>query len=347
MTPTDSRPRTAVLHQFTGIGDLIWHVQYFKAVARQSQGGKVTVIAQRSTMATSLLAHEPWVEAIIDHDHRPRRQEARKAEHGGLLGMWRMARQLKALNFDRIVLFSGRTSRGVLAAMTGIPVRLGYGYRWLQRICLTQGPYIDAYRGPAVAVLKEVFAFSKAHGFCETPLIPRIDIPPQDVSMMTSRLEHLPRPAVALAIGSSETHKQWGGSNFATLAERLARLGHGVIILGGPSEASLARSIMNALPGALRPGVHCITDASVLGSAAALSLCDACIGNDTGMISMSAAVGRPTWVLLGPRPALDHDPLITSISSASLAAITVDDVMASFALKPGIGYAGPPPLIVQ
>ena len=28
----DKRPRTVVLLQYTGIGDLIWHIQYFKAV---------------------------------------------------------------------------------------------------------------------------------------------------------------------------------------------------------------------------------------------------------------------------------------------------------------------------
>jgi heptosyltransferase-2 len=140
-----------------------------------------------------------------------------------------------------------------------------------------------------------------------------------------------------MAIGSSEAHKQWGSNNFAELAERLARLGHGVIILGGPSEEALARSIVESLPIALHPMVHAITDASVLGSAAALSLCDACIGNDTGMISMAAAVGCPTWVLLGPRPALDHDPLIKSIQSALLSDITVDDVIASFASLPRAG----------
>lgn len=335
-TLTDSRPRTVVLHQFTGIGDLIWHVQYFKAIAGQSRGGKVTVIAQPSTMARGILGHEPWVEAVIDHDHRPRRQEARKALHGGLSGMWRMAQTLKAGHFDRIILFSGRPSRGLLAGLSGIPTRLGYGYNWLQRCFLTQGPYIRRYKGPAVAVLKEVGAFAVAQGFCEAPLPPRIDVPVKDIEAMSARLSGLPATRVAMAIGTSEAHKQWGADRFGELARQLVDLGHGVVILGGRSEASLAEGIAGHVPSAKRSAVRIVTDASIMGSAAAIQLCNACIGNDTGMVNMAAAVARPTWVLLGARPLLDHDPLITSLTAPSLRAITPDEVVANLTkiLKP-------------
>lgn len=323
---TDSRPRTIVLHQFTGIGDLIWHVQYFKAVAEQSANGQVTVVAQPSTMARAILGHEPWIEAIIDHDHRPRRQESRKAKHGGLRGMWRMAQTLKAGDFDRIILFSGRPSRGLLAAMTGIPVRLGYGYHWLQRCFLTQGPYIQRYRGPAVSVLKEVSSFSVAHGFCQAPLTPRIDVPEPELRNMESRLAALPPGKVALAVGTSEAHKQWGAHRFGELASRLTRQGHGVVLLGGPSEESLIQRIIASVPAELRALLHPVTDSSVMGSAAAIQLCRACIGNDTGMVNVSAAVGCPTFVVLGNRPILDHDPLIHSLTASTLDAISVDTV---------------------
>ena len=103
----DSRPRTVVLLQYSGIGDLVWHIQYFKAIAEQSQGGKVTVVAQPSTLTRAFIGKEPWVEAVIDHDHRPRRTDKRRVSMLALRGMWRMAQQLKQGRFDRIVLFSG------------------------------------------------------------------------------------------------------------------------------------------------------------------------------------------------------------------------------------------------
>ena len=185
MLPTnDKRPRTVVLLQYTGIGDLIWHIQYFKAVAEQSQGGKVTVVAQPSTLARAFIGKEPWVESVIDHDHRPRRGEKRKGRHAGLLGMWRMAQQLKQGRFDRIVLFSGRVSRGLIAAVSGIPSRIGYGYKPLQRIFLNKAPFIQPYDGPSIAAYHEATRLMIQHGFCDQAIVPRLDLSPGWLPMM-------------------------------------------------------------------------------------------------------------------------------------------------------------------
>ena len=235
------RPRTVVLLQYTGIGDLVWHIPYFKRLAELSANGKVTVVAQPSTLAKHFIGHEPWVEAVIDHDHRPRRGEKRRGRHAGLRGMWRMAQELKAGRYDRLVLFSGRASRGLIAGLSGIPVRLGFGYRWLQRIFLTQGPYIQPYQGPSLAVFPESEAFMLAHGFIPAPFAPKMDVPDTAMDAMRARLAALPRPLVALAIGTSETHKQWGIDRYAQLACRLLEAGCGVLVLGGPAEKAMAQ----------------------------------------------------------------------------------------------------------
>lgn len=158
----DNRPRTVVMLQYSGIGDLIWHIAYFKAIANQSLGGRVTVVAQPSTLVQAFWGKAPWVEKIIEHDHRPRRTEKRRGRHAGLIGMWRMAQELRSGHYDRIVLFSGRISRGLIAALSGIPDRRGYGYRWLQRIFLTQGPFIEAHQGPSVAAYPDVSVYGRA-----------------------------------------------------------------------------------------------------------------------------------------------------------------------------------------
>lgn len=323
----DSRPRTVVLLQHSGIGDLIWHIQYIKAIAEKSKGGQVTVVAQPSTLTRSIIGHEAWVEEVIDHDHRPRRTDRRKGAHAGIAGMLRMARVLKSGQFERIILFSGRPSRGLIAAMSGIPIRMGFGYNLLQRMFLNTSPYIKAYTGPSVRVFPEASAFAIAHGFCEGPITPRLDPRPDQIDVMTQRLASLPRPLVALAIGTSEPHKQWGIDRFAALATALIREGFGVVVLGGRAEAELAQRLENQVPPELRGSLVTITDATVPGSAAALQIANLCVGNDTGMVNVAAAVGRHSLVLTGPRPLLDHDPLIQNIQANKLSNITVEQVL--------------------
>ena len=50
-------------------------------------------------------------------------------------------------------------------------------------------------------------------------------------------------------------------------------------------------------------------------------------GNDTGGVQIAAAVGTPTWVMLGPRPLLNHDPkTLHNLVARRLADIRPHDV---------------------
>lgn len=327
--PHDTRPRTAVLLQFTGIGDLVWHLVYFKALAEQSQAGKITLIAQPSTMARAFVGQEPWIDSIIDHDHRPRRTDRRKGAHAGLFGMWKMGRTLGRLHFDRIILFSGRASRGLIAAFSGIPRRIGYGYNPIQRLFLNTPPYIAQHPHDTVAAYHEATALMVAHGFCRHPIVPTLTPPPANMERMQARLAHLPRPLYAFVIGTSEAHKQWGTHNYAMVAKALIEKGGGVLIVGGPAEAALANEVCDHLPASLRSAAMSFTDGTVLDSAAALSIADVCIGNDTGMVHVAAAAGTPSYILLGPRPRMDHDSKMHMIEGPTLVSIRPEQVLAA------------------
>lgn len=330
MTQADTRPRTAVQLQLNGMGDLVWHAQYFRCVAEQSQGGQVSVIAAPTTMARELIGHESWVREVIDFDRRPRKSERRRGRHSGLDGLWRFGAELAPKRFDRMVLFSDHPGRAIMVCWrAGIRTILGFGETWLQRLLLTRSPWIRRYRGPAVAGYKDATAFSIAQGFCSAPIVPRISVRPDALARMRERLAGLPRPLHALAIGASEPYKQWGEGHFVELAHRLAARGHGVLLLGGPAEAALAEAIHARVEPVLRHRVTTMTDSSVAESVAALSLVQSCIGNDTGAVQFAAAVGTHAFVVLGPRPPLEHDPQhVHMLQAAQLADISAADVEA-------------------
>ena len=335
----DARPLTAVLLQQNGMGDLVWHAEYFRRIAETSRDGQVTLVAPPTVMARELLGHEPWLREVVDFDRRPRRSERRRGRHSGLAGLLRFASELAPRRLQRIVLFSDHPARALFVAWrAGISTRLGYGTTWLQRRLLTKSAWIRPYDGPAVASYKEATAFAIAQGWCERPLVPRVSVRPDALGRMRTRLAPLPRPLHALAIGASDPCKQWGEDNFVELAGLLAARGHGVLMLGGPAEAALAQAILARIPASLRPAVAAMTDGSVADSVAALSLAQSCIGNDTGAINIAAAVGTPSFVALGPRPPLEHDPqTLRLVRAASLQDIRAADLVAQVlqALAPG------------
>jgi heptosyltransferase-2 len=325
----DPRPRTVVLQQYAGIGDFVWHIPYFREAARGSRDGCVSVISQPSTLARELLAHEPWVEEVIYYDHRRRKHDrATSRKHAGLLGMWKMARELRERRFDRALFFTHRPNRAVVAWLAGIPRRSAYGFGWLQRLFLTEGPFIKPYQGPSLEVYRNATAFAIAHGLCAGPIVPKLAVPPAAVEKMRHELAGLPQPFYAFAIGTSEPRKQWGKQNFIVLASELIKQGRGVLLAGGPGEDGLACEIEAGVPAELRGAIAHLTRAHILESAAALSLAQACVGNDTGAVNLSVACNRPAYVVLGARKFIDHDPLVHMLTAPKLSDITVADVLA-------------------
>ncbi|RZL90886.1 MAG: lipopolysaccharide heptosyltransferase family protein, partial [Variovorax sp.] len=307
--------------------DLVWHVPYFRRVAATSFGGQVSLIASPTVFASQLVGHEAWVGDIIDFDRHPRRHEARAGRHRGVRGLFRMGVELRERRFDRIVLFTNYTNRSLVALVARIPERLGYGSTWLQRRLLSHGPYIERYRGPAVGTYEDATRFAMAQGWCDAPVVPSLVVRPEAQARVQSRLQGLPQPLHALCIGSSEPYKQWGTANFTALAAQLAGAGHGVLLIAGPAERDMAQQILQAIDPALRPRVRDMTDGSVADTVAAMSLVRTCLGNDTGGVQIAAAVGTPTWVMLGPRPLLAHDPAtLHALTAPHLAGILPADV---------------------
>lgn len=323
----DTRPRTVVLLQWVGMGDLVWHVPYFRRVAQTSFGGQVSLIASPTVFAPQLVGHEPWVREIIDFDRHPRRHEGRQGRHRGVLGLFRMGLELREKRFDRIVLFTNYTNRSLVAVTAKIPERLGYGTRWLQRRLLSHGPWIRRYTGPAVGAYEDATTFAMAHGWCDAPIVPSLVVRPEALTRVQARVQGLPQPMHALCIGSSEPYKQWGTGNFTALAAEIARAGHGVLLIAGPAEREMAQAILRGVEPALRTRILDVTDGSVAETVAAMSLMRTCVGNDTGGVQIAAAVGTPTWVILGPRPRLEHDPgKLHLLTAGSLADIHPGDV---------------------
>ncbi len=145
---------------------------------------------------------------------------------------------------------------------------------------------------------------------------------------MSKFLTELPRPFYAFAIGTSEPVKQWGRENYTALATEIIKEGRGVLLLGGPNEADFAREIEEGVPENLRRGIASLTNATILESAAALSLARACVGNDTAAPNIAAACGRPAYVILGPRQLINHDPLIHLFIAPKLSDVLVETVLA-------------------
>lgn len=326
MNTSDTRaPKTLVVHHRSGIGDLVWHIPYLRAIAQRSRDGRITLMARPSSRAADVLAAEDCIDEIIEFDHRPRASERRSGRHDSLGAQWALVGELRRRDFDRVVVFASRPRYAVLAWLAGIPRRAGFGFSAAERLWLNEPPYIRPHSGPGNWVYPEATEFAVAQGFVDGPKLPRMKVLAQAQADAERWLDGLAAP-VALSIASSEARKHWGDARYAELAQALAAAGHGVVLVGGPAEAAMAARIVDAVAAEPRPFVRALTQPSIQLSAAVLRRCLLCVGNDTGVLNMAAANEVPALGLFGATPPLRHDPLLQAIEGRGMEAITVDEV---------------------
>lgn len=341
----DLRPKTVVVHHRKGIGDVVWHVPYLRAIAAQSQGGRITLIARPSCRAGEVLAGEACVAEVLEWDHRPR--GGGRGRDQGLLAHWRLVQWLKARGFDRMHSFIGRPRLALVARLAGIPMRHGFGFGWLERRLLSGPPFIERFRGIGNPAYPEATAYALAHGLVPAPVVPRLTVRPEARAEGARRLAGLPRPRLAFAVGTSDPRRHWGNDRYAELATRLLAIGCGVVLIGGPAEAGTVAAITAAVPEALRPALHGSSARSVQDSLGLLSACDACVGNDTGGLNLAAALGLPSLGLFGASPPLQHDPDLQGLVGEGMEAIAVDRVFTALEARHGLrqrpGAGGPAP----
>ena len=103
-------------------------------------------------------------------------------------------------------------------------------------------------------------------------------------------------PAVALCVGAEfGPAKRWPAAHFAALGERLAADGCAVWVLGGPGDAPIGAEVA-----ALAPQIVNLAGRTTLAEAIDLiAAARAVVSNDSGLMHVAAALGRPVVGLYG------------------------------------------------
>jgi ADP-heptose:LPS heptosyltransferase len=126
------------------------------------------------------------------------------------------------------------------------------------------------------------------------------------------------RPIIGLGPTANWDGKIWPADRFVTLFQTLAKTlpGARVAVFGGPGETErqAAAAVLAALPDA----VDLVGKLTLPQAAACLARCALFVGNDSGLMHLSASAGAPTLGLFGPTPASEYAPagVCTSVAVA-------------------------------
>lgn len=318
MNPLPARPRVVVIQALPGIGDALWHLGACRAIAAASPGGVVALAAPARTQSRQIFAAEPWLGATVDLVRGAR----------GALGL---ARDLRAQRFERAIILHHSPSIAFAAWAAGVKRRSGFGLG-AQRIWLNDGAALPR-RMAGAHQIERCGALLDNLGITRAASEPDLALPDGSRERIARRFDARLGPWLVLAIGGSESFKIWPEARFAQLIERaeLQRF-PSIFLLGGARDAESGARIRDATR---RHGVIPVFDLPIADSAALIARAGLLIGNDSGLMNLSLAVGTPAIGLFGATPPLWHDPKLRALTppgdpaTGGMDAISVEAVVAA------------------
>ncbi|HLX40097.1 MAG TPA: glycosyltransferase family 9 protein [Ktedonobacteraceae bacterium] len=135
---------------------------------------------------------------------------------------------------------------------------------------------------------------------------------------------------VALHPGCME-YRRWPASSFSALIDALLRLQYPVLLLGGPNEGELLKTVQQHVTIAPGKGMFTVlNNAPLLELSRQLKQSSCFVGHDTGTSHLAGMLGISTLVLFGPsNPAIWRPvgPAVTVIQQEPLSALSVNAVL--------------------
>jgi len=291
----------AVIQPKPGIGDVIWHLPFIRAIAAVSPGGQVTFLAPPTSGARELLAAEPAVAETIYFEHSG--SELRRG-----INLVRLVALLRRCRFSKIWILD-RTVRPALAAfLAGIPERIGVGLTAQRRFITNSGIPQSHFHNFPIEWLVKLMADM---GVPFTSTEPALRLPDETLTAIGTKYAAWPRPWLVLGVGASHPDKDWPDAQWIKLLAGLRGLSDGTIFLiGGPTQVARADNLIARTAGA---GAVNACSLKLIEASALLARADLFVGTDSGPLNLAAATGTDAFGFFGCTPVLKYSTYIHPI----------------------------------
>ena len=269
------------------IGDTVMAQPLFARLHAAHPGLTIDALAPR--WVAPVLRRMPEVAGIVDSPFA----------HGelSLKARWRLARDIAARGYDAAWVLPNSLKSALVPFLAGIPRRIGFTGE--SRFGLINVRH-DLDKAALPLMLERFAQLAETPGVLPPRPIPhprlRSTVAEQQKSLADLALER-PQRLVAFCPGAEYgPAKRWPAAHFAELARRFADEGYAVWLFGSPKDRAVADEIAAGATGLTR---NLCGNTSLAQAIDLLALADLVVCNDSGLMHVAAAVGRPLVALYG------------------------------------------------
>ena len=254
--------KVLVIQQRYGIGDMVIFLPYLKAIAEKNNV-KISLLAKKTTRCSDLFVGENFLDEVINLD----------SSNDGISGFFKLSNDIKRRKFDKVYIFNGSPRYRLLALFAGIKSIYQYPlFTSKDVIFQTAKIFTETYVGKVLStepnlLLKESDVIKAKKNY---------DINKQNKN-------------IVLGVSASGPTKRWDIENYIKLASKLSEYKNcKFFIAAGKNDLEIIKKINFS-----KISSNCITmeNLSISNILPIIKNCNLYIGNDTGFMHISAALG--------------------------------------------------------
>ena len=291
------------------VGDMVMAQTLFICLKHQHPSCNIDVLAPE------------WSRPILERMPEVRQALSFPVGHGvlDLATRRRVAQGLRG-QYQQAILLPNSLKSALVPFLAGIPKRTGWKGEMRYGL-LNDLRKLDKARYPLMIERFMALAFEPDAALPQPYPHPQLRIETHSRDQALARFGlSLDRPVLALCPGAEfgET-KRWPAAHFAEVAERKIREGWQVWLFGSKNDHPVGQDIVQRLiPGLREEVVNLAGETSLAEAIDLLSCADAVVSNDSGLMHVSAALGRPLVAVYGSTSPAFTPPLSDRVETVRL-----------------------------
>ncbi|WIX02475.1 lipopolysaccharide heptosyltransferase II [Pseudomonas sp. AR5] len=291
------------------VGDMVMAQTLFICLKHQHPSCNIDVLAPE------------WSRPILERMPEVRQALSFPVGHGvlDLATRRRVAQGLRG-QYQQAILLPNSLKSALVPFLAGIPKRTGWKGEMRYGL-LNDLRKLDKARYPLMIERFMALAFEPDAALPQPYPHPQLRIETHSCDQALARFGlSLDRPVLALCPGAEfGESKRWPAAHFAEVAERKIREGWQVWLFGSKNDHPVGQDIVQRLiPGLREEVVNLAGETSLAEAIDLLSCADAVVSNDSGLMHVSAALGRPLVAVYGSTSPAFTPPLSDRVETVRL-----------------------------
>jgi heptosyltransferase II len=257
--------KVLVIQPKIGMGDMIIYLPYIHAISKKYQT-PVSILVKENSRANQLLTDDKHIDEIIILD----RSKNNTGIHDGLLGFFKISKELKKRNFNKVFIYNGSLRYLLISKLARIK-------------SISQYPLFR--KKDNIITSAKVFTENELNTIVSTQ--PILNLNKQNVEKIRNDLSQKFKH-ICLGISASGPTKRWDIKKFIKLCESIDdKIPSKFYLAAGNNDQKLISEVLNS-----KIGKNCISfkELKISETMPIIKNCNLYIGNDTGWLHISSAL---------------------------------------------------------